>query len=72
MIKSLMISPLHLQQCPVCLTGKVLEMGSRCPYSFCFVGCYRQDLFNTAHSILVQLPTSFLSHSQRPCGASIL
>ena len=28
-------------------------------YSCCFVGCCFQDLFNMAHSILVQLPSSF-------------
>ena len=53
-----------LQQCPaylVRLTWIVLEMGSRWPYSCCFVGCYLQDLFSMARSILVYLPSSFFS-----------
>ncbi len=33
----------------------------RRPYSCLFVGCCLQDLFNTARSILVQLPSSFFS-----------
>ena len=37
------------------------EMGSWCPYSCSYVGCCHQDLFNTAHSILVQLLSSFFS-----------
>ena len=50
---SLMSSSLLLQQCPtclVCLIWMVLEMG-----------CYFQDLFNIARSILVQFPSSFFS-----------
>ena len=35
--------------------------GGKCPYSWCLVGCCRQDLFNTALNILVQFPSSFLS-----------
>ena len=31
----------------------------RCPYSCCFVGCWFQDLFNIAHSIFRQFPSSF-------------
>ena len=31
------------------------------PYSCCFVGFCHQHLFHTDHSILVQLPLSFLS-----------
>ena len=53
---SLMSSSLLLQQCPVCLvrlTWIVFVMGGRWPYSWCFVGCWRQDLFNIARSILV-------------------
>ena len=49
-------SSLLLQQCPACLvrlTLIVFVMGGRWPYSCCFVGCYLQDLFNIAHSILV-------------------
>ena len=48
---SLMSSSLLLQQCPaclVCLTWIVFVMGGRWPYSWCFVGCCRQDLFNIA------------------------
>ena len=33
----------------------------RWPYISCFVGCYLQDLFNIACSILVELPSSFFS-----------
>ena len=45
---SLMSSSLLLQQCPACLvrlTWIVFVMGSRWPYSWCLVGCCRQDLF---------------------------
>ena len=59
---SLMSSSLLLQQCPVCLvrlTCIVFVMGGRWPYSWWFVGCCCQDLFNIARSILVQLPSSF-------------
>ena len=61
---SLMSSSLLLQQCPVCLvhlTCTVFVMGGKWPYSWCLVGCYRQDLFNIALNILVQLPSSFFS-----------
>ena len=53
---SLMSSSLLLQQCPACLvrlTWLVFVMGGRWPYSWCLVGCCRQDLFNIAHNILV-------------------
>ena len=53
---SLMNSPLLLQQCPACLvrlTWIVFVMGGRWPYSWCFVGCCLQDMFNIARSILV-------------------
>ena len=53
---SLMSSSLLLQQCPACLvrlTWIAFVMGGRWPYSWCFVGCCRQDLFNIAHNILV-------------------
>ena len=59
-----MSSHLLLQQCPaylVCLIWIVFEMGGKCLYSCCFVGCCFQDLFSKACSILVQLPSSFLS-----------
>ena len=52
---SLMSSSLLLQQCPACLvrpTWIVLVMGGRWPYSWCLVGCCRQDLFNIARNIL--------------------
>ena len=53
---SLMSSSLLLQQWPACLvrlTWIVFAMGSRWPYSWCFVACCRQDLFNIARNILV-------------------
>ena len=53
---SLMSSSLFLQQCPACLvhlTWIVFVMRGRWPYSWCLVGCCRQDLFNIARSILV-------------------
>ena len=53
---SLMSSSLLLQQCPACLVRLawiVFVMGGRWPYSWCFVGCCRQDLFNIARNILV-------------------
>ena len=46
---SLMSSSLLLQQGPaflVRLTWIVFVMGGRWPYSWCLVGCCRQDLFN--------------------------
>ena len=61
---SLMSSFLLLQQCPACLvrlTWIVFVIGGRWPYSWCLVGCCRQDLFKIARSILVQLPSSFFS-----------
>ena len=36
-------------------------MGGRWPYSCCFMGCYLQDFFNIACSILVSLPSSLFS-----------
>ena len=53
---SLMSSSLLLQQCPACLvrlTCIVFVMGGKWPYSWCLVGCCRQDLFNVALNILV-------------------
>ena len=53
---SLMSSSLLLQQCPACLvrlTCIVFMTGGRWPYSWCLVGCCRQDLFNIARNILV-------------------
>ena len=46
---SLMSLSLLLQQCPaclVCLTCIVFVTGGSWPYSYCLVGCCRQDLFN--------------------------
>ena len=72
---SLMSSSLLLQQCPACLvrlTWIVFVIGGRWPYSWCLVGCCRQDLFKIARSILVQLPSSFFSSCfVSPCSASI-
>ena len=53
---SLISWPLLLQQCPaslVRLTWIVFVIGGRWPYSWCLVGCCRQDLFNIARNILV-------------------
>ena len=53
---SLMSLSLLLQQCPACLVRLawiVLVMGGGWPYSWCLVGCCRQDLFNIARNILV-------------------
>ena len=36
-------------------------MGGRWPYSWCLVGCCRQNLINIARSILVKFPSSFFS-----------
>ena len=52
---SLMSSSLLLQQrpaCLVCLTWIVFMIGGRWAYSWCLVGCCRQDLFKIARSIL--------------------
>ena len=57
------LSPL-LQQCPACLvrlTLIVFVMGGWWPYNCCFVACCLQDLFKIARSILVLLPSSFVS-----------
>ena len=61
---SCMSSSLLLHQCParlVRLTRIVFVMGGRWPYSWCFVGCCRQDLFNIARNILVELSSRFFS-----------
>ena len=53
---SLMSSFLLLQLCLACLvrlTWIVFAMGGWWPYSWCLVGCCRQDLFNIARNILV-------------------
>ena len=53
---SLMSSSLLLQQCPAYLarlTCIVFVMGGRWPYTWCLVGCCRQDLFNIVRNILV-------------------
>ena len=59
-----MSSSLLLQQCAarlVRLACIVFVMGGRWPYSWCLVGCCRQDLLSIARNILVQLPSSFFS-----------
>ena len=56
--KSLMSSSLLLQQCSACLvrlTFIVFVMGGKWPYSWCLLGCYRQDLFNIPLNILVDI-----------------
>ena len=61
---SLMSSSLLLPQrsaCVVRLIWMVLEMGSKCQYSYCFVECCYQDLFNLACCILGQFPSTFYS-----------
>ena len=63
-VQSLMSLSLLLQQCPACLvrlTCIAFVMGGKWPYSWCLVRCCRQDLFNIALNILVQLPSSFFS-----------
>ena len=62
---SLMSSSLLHQQCPACLvhlTWIVSMMGGRWPYSWCFVGCCHQDLFNIAkilkQTVIFDLKTS--------------
>ena len=53
---SLMSSSLLLQQCPACLvrlTCILFVMVGKWSYSWCLVGCCRQDLFNIALNILV-------------------
>ena len=55
---------LLLLQCFTCLVHLiwlVLEMGGRWLYSYCFIECCFQDVFNIAHSILVQFSSSFFS-----------
>ena len=51
----------NVPACLVRLTWIVFVMGGRWPYSWCLVGCCRQDLFNIARNILVWLPSSFFS-----------
>ena len=60
---SLMSLSLLLQQYPISHMSYLdgLRDKSRRPYSCCFIGCCFQDLFNIAHSILVQFPSSFFS-----------
>ena len=62
---SLMCLSLLFQQCPACLVHLILivfMMDGRWLYSYCFVGCCFQDLFNIPHSILVQLSSFFSIH----------
>ena len=58
----LMSLPLLLQRCIICLTHltwMICEMEGRRPYSCCFVRYCFQDLFKTAHHILLKFPSSF-------------
>ena len=60
----LMSLSLHLQQSPVCqvpFSWMVCEMGGSWPYSWCLEGCYFQDFFKIARSILVQFLRSLFS-----------
>ena len=53
-----MSSSLLLQQCPACLvrlTCIVFVMGGKCPYSWCLVGCCRQDLFKAMIYIYIYI-----------------
>ena len=55
---SLINSSLFLQQCPACLlrlTWIVFMMGGWWPYSWCFVRCCLQDLFNIAIYIYIYI-----------------
>ena len=68
---SLTSSSLLLQQCPACMVRLIwmmFEMGGRWPYNNSFVRCSVQDLFNIAHSILAEVPSSLVSvHVVHPC-----
>ena len=58
----LMSSSLLLQHCPawlISLTWIVLVMGGKWPYSWCFVGCCRQHLFNISRSFLCNCRLAF-------------
>ena len=60
---SLMISSLLLQQCPACLvrlTWIVFLIGGRWPYSWCLVGCCRQDLFKIAKNTASNLEKKYI------------
>ena len=62
---SLMSSSLLLQQCPACLVRPiwiVFVMGGRWPYSWCLVGCCRQNPLNIARNA-----TSFSIYSFSLC-----
>ena len=53
---SLMSSSLLLQQCPACLvrlTWIVFVIGGRWPYSWCLVGCCRQDSGKWALQLMI-------------------
>ena len=69
--KSIMSTSLLLQQCPICLVRLILivfVIGSRWPYSCCFLGCCLQDLFNIARRInnsSQNTSDEFASFSQR-------
>ena len=67
----MMSSSLLLQQCPACLvrlTCIVFVMGGKWPYSWCLVGCCRQDLFNNVGHGYLSMAVFILicrSHSYR-------
>ena len=72
----LMSSSLLLQQCPECLvrlTWIVFVMGGRWPYSWCLVGCCRQDFFQycSQHSWVIAVQLLLQPFSWRPSSASI-
>ena len=67
---SLMGSSLLLQLCPVCLfhlTWIVFVMGGRWPYSWCFVGCSRQDLYIYIYIYIYILHLIWLSGIYKYC-----
>ena len=53
LLMSLSLLFLQYPACLVRLIWIVCEIGSKWSYSYCFVGCYFQDLLKTAHNILV-------------------
>ena len=60
---SLMSSSLLLQQCPACLvrlTWIVFVIDGRWPYSWCLVGCSRQNLFKIAIQVFDCKTVSFI------------
>ena len=58
---SLSLFPQHRPECLARLYWMECEIGRMWLYTRSFVGCYFQDLFKTAHNILVSFPSSFFS-----------